>query len=88
MKVFKINDYDWWMAKDELTAVTGFTKLTGTHKDDVESVEEVSEIELEKFDYYVEYDEGKYKCEGTFLDQVKKNVSAGIESTLLASTER
>lgn len=87
MKVFKINCADYWMAKDEETAIEDYMKWADLDREDIDEVQRLYDVELEQLKLHAEDENGEIQYVHTFLDEVNENVALGNESIMIASTE-
>jgi hypothetical protein len=87
MRVFRVNDCDWWMAENAQQARTAAIDFYGTGPDDVYALDEIAEVSEEAMDRLKVGDEDDGKTR-TFREQVAKRIKDGAtKPEIFASTE-
>jgi hypothetical protein len=87
MRVFRVNDCDWWMAKDARQARDAAVSFYGNGQDDVYALDEIAEVSEEAMDRLKLGDEDDGKTR-TFREQVAKRINDGVtKPEIFASTE-
>lgn len=81
IKLFKMNDYDWWAARSIEEAVQDYKTFCG--EDGIKNPHELSEEEMNRLIF--KDDDGESR---TFNEQLKKEIDRGAEfPCMFASTE-
>lgn len=88
MRIFQVNDCDWWMAESAEQARNSAIEAYGGDDDDcvlpLEEIEEVSATEMERLKFHDE-DEEETR---TFKEQLAKRIREGAaKPEIFASTE-
>jgi len=87
MKVFRVNDCDWWMAETALQARDAAIEFYGSGVDDVYALDEIAEVSAEAMSRLKVGDEDDGKTR-TFSEQVAKRIKEGAtKPEMFASTE-
>lgn len=86
MRVFAMNDWDWWMARTLDEAKTHFTRFTSVPIEDLADARELTDDELDRLRYVDEsFEPGQRR---SFRKELQRRVDAGVtEPQLFASTE-
>ena len=87
MKVFKVNDCDWWVAENRRDAWEACMRFYGADESCVfqlSDIVELDDVKLQKMQFFDEDNE----VTRTFAEQLALRVAAGItEPEMFASTE-
>jgi hypothetical protein len=83
MRVFKVNDCDWWMAETAEQAKLAAIEFYGD-EDMVEEVEELTDEQMNSHTFYDEDDETTRTFEAQLLKRIKEGAT---EPEMFASTE-
>lgn len=89
MKIFKMNDCDWWMAPTLEEAIQGVkTEHPMDWEDMIEDPKELTDAQLDSHKFRL--DEGEEDGERkhcSFREELDRRVAAGSKTELFASTE-
>ena len=87
MRVFRVNDCDWWMVETKEQARDAAIAFYGSGPDDVYTLDEIAEVSDEAMDRLKVGDEDDGKTR-TFRQQVAKRIKEGVTNPeMFASTE-
>ena len=84
MKVFCMNDCDWWMAETLEQAKADYLKMTGKDANILDNPHEMTAEEMENAEFYP--DESVERAI-PFTEELRNRIVAGRKSELFASTE-
>lgn len=84
MKVFQLNDYEWYMAPTLEEAIDEAVRLTGLPRDEAADDDacEVTSEDMQRLRF--KEDDGSVR---TFAEELTRRISAGAKTELFASTE-
>ena len=89
-RVFRMDDYDWWIARSLEEAKASYKNEVGVDDKDIEDARELTEEELDRL-HYVDVDEGERpvkKSRRTFRAELAQRIAAGLSKPeLFACTE-
>lgn len=85
MKLFKINDCDWWMAPTLEEAVEDAKGYYGDHPDMWEDARELTDKEMDST-IYSDYETDPPNTR-TFREELNLRIAAGAKIELFATTE-
>lgn len=89
MKIFEMNDCDWWLANTAEEAKADFREIYGSHEHDFhpEGPRELTGEELDKLIFSDDLSEPN-AAKRTFREELERRLSAGVTSPEpFASTE-
>ena len=91
MKVFRMNDCDWWMAETLEQAVNDYLKMTGSQSDldrgeMLDDPAELTPHEMASHEFYPDETQDPDKVI-SFSTELKYRIARGATSELFASTE-
>lgn len=84
MKVFRLNDCDWWMAETMEQAKADYLKMTGEDSEIFDDPKELTAQDMEDHEFYP--DESVERAI-PFSEELRNRIVAGRTSELFASTE-
>lgn len=84
LKVFRINDCDWWMDTDLESAKDNYLKFTGFDDGTIENPYEMDESQLKSYKYVQEDFHG---VECSFLEELQRRQSVSDQPGFFGSTE-
>ena len=79
LKVYRMDDYDWWADYSEGEARRNYLEYTGVEEENISDMEQVTEEEMEKYKYQDE----DMDVAISFKERLERNPIQG----LFASTE-
>jgi hypothetical protein len=92
MRVFRINDCDWWMARTSEDAKASYLEILGPMPDDeaFDDPHELSDAELDRLMFVDvdDHDQPLKKTRRTFREELQRRIDAGVTvPEMFASTE-
>ena len=75
IKIFRINDYEWWAGNSLEEIRSAYEKITGEKPE--ENFEEPYELSEEQLDKYKYVDEDEPEKTRTFREELQKNILEG-----------
>jgi hypothetical protein len=85
LKVFKLNDYDWWAAETLEAAIADYRRDTGVDADELADARELTDAELDRLRFR---DPDTRKILNTFRAELEALNRAGVAGPVMfASTE-
>ena len=84
LRVFRLNDYEWWMAPTLEEAIAKAMAVFSLRADEVadDGARELTDEELDRFIFVDDNDNRR-----TFREELERRVAAGDEADFFASTE-
>lgn len=78
MKIFRMNDCDWWQAGSFEEAKADYKHTTGIGEEDLDDAREVIEEELDRLKFIENYDGPKSEwIKRTFREEMQRRILAG-----------
>ena len=86
MKIFRLNDYDWWIAETQEQAIADYIKDVGLSEE--ETIDNPGELNEKQLNSYIFTDnEIANTPQRTFKEELQRRINAGATSEMFASTE-
>lgn len=91
MKIFRLNDCEWWMAETLEEAIAGYTEMMGPSDDDYfDEAHEIPESDYDRLKFHGERRNERGQMEehiSTFREEMNRLVALGKTSCYFATTE-
>jgi hypothetical protein len=89
MRIFRMNDCDWWLATTLEAAKADYKHQTGIDLEDIEDAREVTEEEMDRLKFIENYDGPKSGwIKRTFREELQRRITDGeAKPGCFASTE-
>jgi len=81
IKVFEVNEYEWWMGIDPESVLLHYMEVTGCDREEATGDEDGLPVELtaDQMDKWVFVGEGYYEGRRTFREQLRLYIEARCE---------
>ena len=76
IKVFRLNDYEWWAGPSLAACIADWKKWTGLEEDELDEPRELTAEEMARVQFVDPDDE---KVKRSFAEELSERVSAGLE---------